>query len=388
MANNSQSNLPLFREFPGLQKIAHTSIADLPTPIEKLTGIEGYLGFDGIYIKRDDLSNKQYGGNKCRKFEFVIPDALKKKRKILMTLGGYGTNHGVANTIFAKDYGLKSMVFMVDQPLTEHCRYNMKLTQAYGGEMIYTKGYGKAFLTIIWYYLTRRGSYFVWPGASRPLGSIGFVNAAFELKKQVEEGVLPEPDYLFVADGSKGTSAGLTLGCELAGLKTKIMAVAVTEEMFSSEKSVANLAFDTYKLMKKYESNLPNVTKQDLLNKLTVLTEFFGGEYGLPTDLGKEAVDLLLKYDNIHLDLTYTGKTFSGLLAFVRAFKEELKGKTILYWNTLNSVDHSAEVDAVKIEDLPEKLRKFHDGSVPLHEGYEKIKYSESDFKEKYKSLI
>ncbi|MHA1899020.1 MAG: 1-aminocyclopropane-1-carboxylate deaminase/D-cysteine desulfhydrase [Promethearchaeota archaeon] len=370
--NNENIDGPLlFKAYPKLRSIAWVKIADkLPTPVQKLDKLGQALDFTSVYIKRDDLSHSVYGGNKVRKFEFVLADAIKKGRKTIMTTGGIGTNHGLAQSVFCRNFNLKSAIFLIDQPLTEHVRYNLLLDKYFNSEFHYTKGMFRDILAMIFYYLFHRKCYLVMPGASTPIGTIGFVNAIFELNEQIKKGEAPEPDYIFVATGSTGTTAGLLLGSALLNLKTKICGVMVSEELFANEKAIVKLAYNTYKLLKKHDPSLPLITKKILRDRLLFFKNFFGGEYGLPTQEGKEAIDLFEEHEKIHLDLTYTGKAASAMIAFIRKKKDELKDKKIMFWNTLNSVDHHREAEQVDWHDLPKKLHKFFDGSVPLVQNY------------------
>lgn len=356
----------IMQKYPGLKKIPKENISKRPVPIQKLTGLEKELDCPNIYMKREEFSHDVYGGNKARKYDYQMADILKKRRKIVITSGGIGSNQVLANAIYCKQYGLKAVGFLDNEVLSEQCRYNMLLDYYYGSELHYSKGQVVMVLKMLWYYLTHRGSYFVWWGTSTPLATIGFVDAAFELKQDIEQGKLPEPDYLFVPDGSTGTTAGLTLGLELAGLKTKVYGVMVAFPLFSTKKSVLGLSMKTYKLLKKYDKSIPKITKNMLSKRMDVLKDFFGGEYGLATEEGREAIELFKKCDNVEIDQTYVGKTAAAMIAFIRLKKNELQGKTILIWNTLNMVDHSREAASIDYHLLPKELHQFFDGTVPL----------------------
>jgi len=366
VSNSPKNSLIIEDKYPGLKQIPRVELSKLPVPIQRLTGLEKELGFEGIYLKREEFSHAVYGGNKARKYDYQMADILKKKRTRIITFGGVGSNQVAANAVYCHQFGLQPVGFLNYQTLTEYCRYNIKLDRYYGSELYYHKNQLVLALHLMWYYLTHKHSYLVWAGTSTPLATIGFVNAAFELKKDVEEGKLPEPDYLFVADGSTGTTAGLTLGLILAGMKTKVFGVLVTEALVANKKRVLSLAKKTYKLMRKYDNSIPDVTNQELNERLTVLLDFQGGEYGLPTKEGVEAIELVKKCDNVIMETTYTGKTCSAMIAFIRGKKEELKGKTIAMWNTLNIVDHSKEANSMDWTTFPKYLHKFFNGTVPL----------------------
>lgn len=368
--STKESELPIImEEYPGLKTLPWINLTNLPTPVDELTGLEKELDADNLYIKRDDLSNDWYGGNKPRKFEYVIGRAIKRGKRQLITTGGIGTNHGLAQTIICrslKKHKLTSTVFTFDQPVIPHVRHNLLLEQYYGAEMHYTKTYINTFFSMLWFYLTHRKVQLVMPGASRPLGTVGFVNAAFELDKQIQQGSLPEPDKLYVPVGSTGTCAGLLLGLELLNLRTHVYGVSVTDLVITRPKRIVNLAHNTWKLLKKHDKAIPKITKDDLHARLSVLDDFFGGAYGQPTEEGQEALDLAAKTDDIKLDLTYSSKAFSAMLADIRENREKNLNKTILFWNTYNSVNHEAEAKEVDYHELPRKYHKFFNGEVPV----------------------
>ncbi|MHA1338977.1 MAG: 1-aminocyclopropane-1-carboxylate deaminase/D-cysteine desulfhydrase [Promethearchaeota archaeon] len=373
MNDNEEKEFPiLLQKYKGLKNLPWIKLTELPTPIKKLQNLASKIGVDSLYIKQDDICNPVYGGNKPRKFEFVLADILKKNRRNIITMGGTGTNHGLAQTILCrqvekmKNIKLNSYVFMFDQTLTEHVRKNLLLEQYYGSKLIYCNSMISCIFKMLFKYIFTPKCYFVWPGASRPLGTIGFVNAAYELKSQIDEGIIPEPDYIFVPVGSTGTSAGLLLGCELLNLKTKIYGVAVTELQFSSAKKVVDLAYNTWKFMIKNDKNIPIINKKSLFRRLIVNTNFFGGAYGLPTKEGIEAIKLLKETENLDFEPTYTGKTLAALIDFVQKNKNDLKEKTILYWNTLNSRKHDKEIQSVDYHSLPRDFHKYFDGTIPL----------------------
>lgn len=337
----------------------------VPTQVQKLENVCKILDCPNIWVKRDDLSNPKYGGNKPRKYEFILADAIKKNKKHLLTTGGIGSNHALANTLFAKDLGMESHVYLFDQPLTKYVRKNLLCDQYYGAHFHYTKGINRTKLAIVWKLIRDRQACLIWPGGSNSIGTVGFVNAGLELADQVKMGEIPEPDKLFVAVGSNGTCAGLLLGLELAGLKTRVIGVGVSYISFANKKEVLKLAQNTLKLMQKYDPSIPDVN-QSLSNRLDVTHEFYGGEYGRVTYEGLEAMEII-KQDNIQLEYTYTAKTFSALVAYCRENKKS-KEETLLFWNTQNSVDFSPIYSKVDYKTLPKALHKFFDGTIPLDE--------------------
>ena len=342
----------LFEEYPDLEaNIPWINLAPLRTPVKKLTKIEEKLGINSLWIKCDNLTSPLYGGNKPRKLEFIYADALNQGYKKVLTAGGIGSNHCVANAIFCEKLNLKPIAVMIDQPVTTYVRNNLLLDVYYKNKIFYLKKKIPKNSDI----------YYMVPGGSTPLGTLGFVNAAFELKNQVNNGEIPEPDYIFIPNGSSGTAAGLTLGVKIAGLKTHIHAVQVSMSSISNFKVIRRLSNKTKKLMVKYDKSIPEITFEHLhFNK-----DFFGGQYGLPTREGLEAIKLMKEMEEFILEPTYTGKTFAALLGFVRANKMDIKDKTIMFWNTYNSRDFSDILKKVDYHDLPKELHRVFEEPLP-----------------------
>ena len=137
----------LFEVFPALkQHLPWTPLVDAPTPVQPLEQISARLDRE-VWIKRDDKTSSEYGGNKPRKLEFLLGEALAQNRKRVVTGGGVGTNHGLATTIFGKQLGLRVTLGLFDQPVTAHVRNNLLLYHAYGAEMKYAGSFLKAATT-------------------------------------------------------------------------------------------------------------------------------------------------------------------------------------------------------------------------------------------------
>ncbi|MFC2000465.1 pyridoxal-phosphate dependent enzyme, partial [Chloroflexota bacterium] len=109
--------ITLFEQYPLLQeKLPYMSLGEFPTPVHKLDGLGRELGIGQLYVKRDDLSGQAYGGNKIRKLEFLLGDALRANADEVVVFGGIGSNHAVATAIYVKQLGLRSISMLVPQP--------------------------------------------------------------------------------------------------------------------------------------------------------------------------------------------------------------------------------------------------------------------------------
>jgi len=266
----------LFQRWPALEgKIPWTPLAPLETIVQRCRNLEKELGLDSVWVKRDDMSSPLYGGNKVRKLEFILEHVRQKGYRKVLAIGGIGSNHCVANAIFCNELDLRPVAALVDQPLNEHVRKNLLLDLYLGNEILYAHGTPGILGKILWAYLRDRSTYLMMPGGSTPLGTLGFINAALELKGQVDRGEMPEPDHIFVACGSAGTAAGLAVGASLVGLKSRIHAVQVSFPVFSGIKALQRTARWAWKLMAKYQKDLPGLT----LDHLVPVPGYLGGLY-------------------------------------------------------------------------------------------------------------
>ncbi len=218
--------IPLFAQYPSLKgKIPHVSLGNFPTPIEHLSKLGTEIGADHLYLKHDGISGPLYGGNKIRKLEFLLADALHKKAKEVLTFGFAGSNHALATAVYAHKMKLKCISMLLAQPNAQYVRHNLQYSHVCGAELHHYKNEMAMYLPIlIWLFgrFLRHGKfpYIILPGGSSPLGAVGYVNAGFELKEQIARGLLPEPDKIFVPLGTMGTAVGLMIGLWAAGLKT------------------------------------------------------------------------------------------------------------------------------------------------------------------------
>ena len=346
----------LFTRYPGLQgKVSWTSLGCFPTPVHPLEKI----GYDNLWIKRDDETSDIYGGNKVRKLEFIIGEVKSRQKKRIITFGGIGTNHGLATAIYSRRNDLACTLLLFRQPLTGHVKENLLLFHKFGAEMKYKNS---LWSTVISYFLTERlhygDAYFLFAGGSNFTGTIGYVNAAFELKKQVDEGLIPEPESIICAQGSNGTLAGLSLGLQLAGMNTRAIGVRVAASRLgpfpaSTKGAVHDLMSQTYRYLKKSCPEIPKIRIQSP----EIMDGYLGPGYGHKTESGERARRLMEDTEGIRLDPVYTAKAFAGTLDYC-TYQTNMK-RPVLFWNTYNSIDMSAHAASVDAHDLPEDFHPF-----------------------------
>jgi 1-aminocyclopropane-1-carboxylate deaminase/D-cysteine desulfhydrase-like pyridoxal-dependent ACC family enzyme len=344
MTNSEQYNntmiKPIFEYFPELEsQLPCFSFADLPSPVENIT-LESHskTKLRNLWIKRDDLSHCEYGGNKVRKLEFILAKASALNKQGILSFGAIGSNHGVATALFANKFKLKTKMLLFKQNITPVVLNNLRLMKSLGVEIEYREG---IFDTAAHFYLqsilSSKQTYSLFAGGSNIEGCIGFINAAFELKQQVVTQQCPEPDYLYCPVGSSSTAAGLTLGCALAGLKTRVIGIRVAPSHLGlipscTQNTVRALMLKTYK-------HLRHLTPAIHLTKLPAINlnnQYYGSGYGESTDAGDQAIHTFASH-GIQLESTYTAKAAAACLH--HANKEQ--DKTFLYWHTFNSRDTS-----------------------------------------------
>ncbi len=339
---------PIFHAYPGLKKVPWLPLMEnIPTPVQPLDNLsKAYPGWH-IWIKRDDSCSGIYGGNKPRKFEFLFADALSKGKNEIVTAGGTGTNHGLATVLFSRELGLKSKIYMFKQPLTWSVQRKLLMYANLGTDISLVSNYGELALKGLGLFLFRPKSYLILPGGS-PLfglgtvaGCLGLVNAGFELKQQVDAGIIPEPDYVFIAAGSTGSASGLILGCKLAGLKTTVVPVQVSENIVANPSSIQKNIRGTLKLMRKYDDSVPDI-KVTYPGDFLFVDGYLGSAYGCVTRASQAAVDKVADTERglgFHLETTYTGKACAAMLDFLSGKKDATGNSVALLWNTYNSRD-------------------------------------------------
>jgi len=346
----------LFRKYPELgQKLPYIGLGVFPTPIHLLE----HLGIENLWIKRDDLSSPVYGGNKIRKLAFILAEARQKKIRHLITLGGIGTNHGLASAIFSHAMGIKCTLLLYQQPVTANVKLVLLMLAKYNARLVYQKSLWRTLASYyIFYRLRYPSAYYLYPGGSSALGTLGYVDAALELKDQIAQGIVPEPGVIFCPLGSGGSLAGLAVGMQLSGMKPRVVGVRVIAAHVGpfqacTAVAVAGQMKNAYAYLKKRCRELPDIT----LKAPLVINDYFGGGYGMPTQAGSSAYHLMRTNEGILLDPTYTAKTFAAVLDYCRSQRRDRR--PVIYWHTYNSVDLSGQAKEVDYRKLPKPLRGF-----------------------------
>jgi len=296
--------------------------AHLPTPLEPMSRLSEELGGPKLWVKRDDCTGLATGGNKARKLEFLIGDALEQGADCLITQGAVQSNHCRQTAAVAARYGLDCHLLLEQRVPTDDGDYansgNVLLDHMMGAttELFAADTDMNAQMDKLADTLGDKGKkpYIIPGGGSNAIGATGYANAAVELLDQCEAMDL-RPSHIVHATGSAGTQAGIVAGVHGAGSTVSVLGIGVRAPQQKQEQSVYELACDTCEHLG-VGAALPR-------EKVVADCSFVGDGYGPPTPAMLEALDLVAKLEGILLDPVYSGKAMAGLIGSIRAEKFE-----------------------------------------------------------------
>lgn len=291
-------------------------LANLPTPLHELPRLREALGGSArcprILIKRDDLTGLALGGNKLRKLEFLVADALEQGATDLITTGAAQSNHCRQTAAAARLAGLDCHLVLVSNEPNPAVQGNLLLDHLLGATVHLVDGDAPGAMEEVAAELESKGRkpYSIPAGGSSPVGVFGYVAGVLELVGQlVDQG--EDCQRLYYASGSRGTQAGLVLGSKLYGAPYQVYGVAVSptsEERDQYGLGIANRA-----------AEMLGLTLRVQLDDLITDSGYFGEAYGVPTAGCIEAIKLLARTEGIILDPVYTAKAMAGLIDHVRS---------------------------------------------------------------------
>jgi D-cysteine desulfhydrase len=302
------------------------------TPLEHLPRLTQYMDGPHIFIKRDDLLGLSGGGNKTRKLEFLLADALKEGADTLITCGAVQSNHCRLTLAAAVKEGLKCRLVLeqrVPDSYNRDASGNNFLFRLLGVEKVTVVDGGSDMLAAMQAEADElaaegRKGYVIPGGGSNTLGALGYVACAQEIMGQAfQKGI--QFDHLVCASGSGGTHSGILVGMQAMGSKIPVTGISVSRAVPEQEALIGKLTTDTREFL-----GLPPVLAK---GELTVFDDYVGPGYSIPTDGMIEAVQMFARLEGILLDPVYTGKTAAGLLDLIRKgyFKE---GEKVLFLHT------------------------------------------------------
>jgi D-cysteine desulfhydrase/L-cysteate sulfo-lyase len=319
-----------------LPEIARVSLAHLPTPLELMPRLSACLGGPQIYIKRDDQTGLATGGNKVRKLEFLVADALAQGCDTLVTTGGLQSNHARQTAAAAARLGMSCELLLprlVDGRSAEYeTSGNVLLDQLFGARVriLPREDFRNETFDAALARLKHEGRkpYFIPIGGSTSLGALGYVLAVQELFGQARAAGI-DPTAIVVATGSGGTHAGIVTGMALTGHRAQVQGIAVSGTSADREALVERLAAGALELI----DGTGDGRAASIHDRVSVLDQYVGTAYGQPTEKMIEAVRLVAQQEGILLDPVYTGKAMAGLIDLVRRGRFTADDK-VVFWHT------------------------------------------------------
>ena len=300
------------------QKLAQFDKVDLlntSTPLNRLNNLSRLYERE-IYIKRDDMTPLAMGGNKLRKLEFLMADALAQNAKVIVTAGAIQSNHVRQTAAVAAMFGLEC-VALLENPIQSNDKNflhngNKLLTDLFGTRCIMCEELTdpQAQMEELIKTLNLQDAYIVPVGGSNALGALGYIQCAIEIAQQTPKHI--EFDKIIVASGSAGTHAGLAIGLQQLLPNTQLIGVTVSRTQQDQAPKVEKLQLELAQLL-----------EIEKTPKIQLWDNFFAPMYGMPNNAGLNAIKLLAQKEGILLDPVYTGKAMAGLIDYLENSTEK-----------------------------------------------------------------
>ncbi|MBU6499293.1 MAG: D-cysteine desulfhydrase [Rhodospirillales bacterium] len=307
-----------------LARFPRVKLCHAPTPLEFMPNLTKLLGGPQLWIKRDDCTGVATGGNKNRKLEFLMGEALAQGADHVVTQGAVQSNHVRQTAAVAAKLGLKCTVVLEHRIQTNDPDYlesgNVLLDKLLGIDIEYRDGGTdmQAAIEAVGERLKSKGTrpYVIPGGGSNATGALGYAHVALELLAQANEMGL-RIDRLVHATGSAGTQAGLVAGLEALNSGIRVLGIGVRLPRERQEENVHKLAEATAAKL-----GLKGGIRRDAVE---ANCDYVGAGYGIPTEGMAEAVRMVARSEGIFLDPVYSGKGMAGLIDLVRkgAFGKE-----------------------------------------------------------------
>jgi D-cysteine desulfhydrase family pyridoxal phosphate-dependent enzyme len=305
-----------------MKSLNRVSLAHLPTPVEYLERLTNQMGGPKLMVKRDDQTGLAFGGNKARKLEFLVAEALSRGARTLITRGAVQSNHCRQTAAAAIRYGLNCILVLAGDP-PQNPSANYLLDLLFNVDVVWTDWESREEALQMAYDQaenTGRQPYLVPYGGSNPTGAAGYAYAIQELMVQ---NILA--DWIVFPSSSGGTQAGLVAGARLFGYSGKILGISVDEPENVLKQKVASLSSKvTHKLGKP-----TTITPDEVL----VNADYCEAGYGVVTDNEIRAIGLFAREEGLLLDPVYTGRAAGGLIDLIENgfFSPD---ETVLFWHT------------------------------------------------------
>lgn len=296
--------------------IPRINISHSPTPLESMPNLSALLK-SHIFVKRDDCTGLAGGGNKTRKLEYLLADALAAKADTLVTIGGLQSNHARQTAAVAAKFGLNCELVLEDVQGTPKSDYyhngNILLNNLLGATMhrLSDKENAHDYARDLMVNLQNEGKkpYLIPVGGSNEIGSLGYIKCAQEIVSQIKTQNIAL-DHIVLATGSAGTQAGLLAGLILAEVDIPVLGICVSRSASEQVTIVTTLLEKTLRLI----GLDPSLAQ----GRVFANGNYYGQGYGIPTDKMIEAVRLCAQHEGLILDPVYTGKGMSGMIDLCR----------------------------------------------------------------------
>ncbi|HEX9332812.1 MAG TPA: D-cysteine desulfhydrase family protein [Anaerolineales bacterium] len=309
-----------------MMNISRLKFAHLPTPIEELPRLSESLGGPHLFVKRDDQTGLAFGGNKTRKLEFLVAQALDQGARTLLSGGAMQSNHCRQTAAAAARFGLECTLVLTGD-LPEKPSANLLLDELFGAKIIAVpdrKDRDRILQETFDNAVTEgKKPYLVPYGGSSPTGALGYAFAVEELIKQIKD--FGNLDWIIFGTSSGGTHAGLVLGQRVFGYNGKVLGISIDESEEWLKTHVSKLASDASEKMGERIEFTPT--------DVSANADYCAAGYGVLTDAEREAIQLFAKYEGLLLDPVYTGRAAAGMIDLIRKgfFRTD---ETILFWHT------------------------------------------------------
>ena len=330
-----------------LSQFPRVELAHLPTPLELMPRLSEHLGGPQIWVKRDDCTGLATGGNKTRKLEFSMAEALDSGADTVITVGAVQSNHVRQTAAAACKLGLRCEVLLEHRVIDPTDAYatsgNVLLDHIFGANLREYPGgtdFDVAMADVAAEIQAGGGKPYLIPGgASNKVGALGYVNCALELIEQADAMGL-SIDHLVTATGSAGTQAGLIVGLNAMRPEIPLLGIGVNVPKDVQEDRVYKLACETAD----YIGKPGIVTREDVIANC----DYVGAGYGIRTDGMNEAVLMLARLEGLLFDPVYSGKALAGMIDLVR--KGEFAGaENIVFLHTGGAAALFAYADQLEV---------------------------------------
>lgn len=315
-----------------LARFPRVKFCTAPTPLERMERLSKALGGPDIWMKRDDLTGMGLGGNKVRKLEYLVGDALAQGADHLVTQGAVQSNHVRQTAAVAARMGMRCTAVLEHRIETNDTAYlnngNVLLDRILGIEISYRPGGTdmQAAIDELGVQLRAEGAvpYVIPGGGSNAVGALGYVHVAAELIGQANEMGLPI-DQIVHATGSAGTQAGLVAGLHALSSPVRVLGIGVRNPRDKQEANVRRLAEATLAHL--------GIGRPLPAEAVEANCDYVGTGYGHPTPGMIEAVQMVARTEGIFLDPVYSGKGMAGLIDLVRR-GVFTRGQTVVFLHT------------------------------------------------------